>query len=66
MYRAGGLARQVAVYRLPDPNDCLDLDLCFRPRSLGIGDNPFYIRVEQEDGHLAWSSPIYIVSDQGR
>ncbi len=60
-YRAGGLARQVAVYRLPEPNERLDLDLCFRPRALRSGDNPFYVRVEQEDGHLAWSTPIYVV-----
>ena len=26
------------------------------------GDNPIYIRVDQVDGHVAWSSPIYVVA----
>jgi hypothetical protein len=25
------------------------------------GDIPVYIRVTQEDGHQAWSSPIYLI-----
>jgi hypothetical protein len=29
------------------------------------GDNPLYVRVEQEDGHLAWSSPC-VWSDEVR
>lgn len=24
------------------------------------GDNRYYVRVEQEDGNLAWSSPVWI------
>jgi hypothetical protein len=24
-------------------------------------DNPIYIRVTQEDGHMAWTSPVYLV-----
>jgi hypothetical protein len=24
------------------------------------GDNPLYVCVTQEDGHLAWSSPLYV------
>jgi hypothetical protein len=24
------------------------------------GDNPLYVRITQEDGHLVWSSPIYL------
>jgi hypothetical protein len=24
------------------------------------GDNPIYVKVTQRDGHLAWSSPIYV------
>jgi len=24
------------------------------------GTHPIYIRVEQEDGHLLWSSPVYL------
>jgi hypothetical protein len=59
-YDAGGLARQIRVSRLPDTNPHLRMrferTIPLRP----IGDNPLYICVTQEDGHLAWSSPIYI------
>jgi hypothetical protein len=24
-------------------------------------DNPLYVRLTQEDGHQAWSSPIYLI-----
>jgi hypothetical protein len=26
-----------------------------------LGDVPVFIRVTQEDGHQAWSSPIYLI-----
>ncbi|HUT19133.1 MAG TPA: hypothetical protein VM366_08230 [Anaerolineae bacterium] len=29
--------------------------------ALGPGDNPIYVKLAQEDGHMAWSSPIYVV-----
>jgi hypothetical protein len=25
-------------------------------------DNPLYVRLTQEDGHQAWSSPIYVIT----
>ena len=28
---------------------------------LHTGDNPIYVRMIQEDGHLAWTSPVYLV-----
>ena len=30
-------------------------------RHLQRGDNPLYVKVVQEDGHVAWSSPVYLV-----
>ena len=30
-----------------------------QPKYLQKGDNPLYVCVVQEDGHMAWSSPIY-------
>jgi hypothetical protein len=60
VYEAGGLARQVWVSRLPDtnPHRCLRLErvVSLRPE----GDNAIYVCVTQEDGHQAWSSPMYI------
>jgi hypothetical protein len=59
-FEAGGLARQVQVYRLPDMNPHRHLRL-ERPIALrSQGDNPLYVCMTQEDGHQAWSSPIYI------
>jgi hypothetical protein len=59
-YEAGGLARQVRVFRLPDTNPHrhlrLERTIPLRPE----GDNPLYVCVTQEDGHQAWSSPIYV------
>jgi hypothetical protein len=26
-----------------------------------VGDSPIYVRVTLEDGHQAWSSPIYVI-----
>ena len=56
----GGLARKLRIYRLPEHDNPLSLrithdvtDADNRP-----GDVPVYIRVTQQDGHQAWSSPI--------
>jgi hypothetical protein len=31
------------------------------PAKRAAGDLPVYVRVTQEDGHQAWSSPIYLI-----
>ena len=33
-----------------------------QPVRLRAGDNPLYVRLTQEDGHQAWSSPIYAIA----
>ncbi len=57
----GGLNKRIEVYRLssePPPNVfAFNLPLT----DLRKGDNPVYIKMVQEDGHMAWSSPIYLV-----
>jgi len=30
---------------------------------LNSGDNPIYVCVVQQDGHMAWSSPIYLTAE---
>jgi hypothetical protein len=48
------------VFRLPDRNPHRHLRL-ERPVALRpAGDNPLYVCVTQENGHQAWSSPIYV------
>jgi len=59
---AGGLGKAISAYRLPPADGPQDYSLEFTPtaKQLGKGDNPIYTCVVQEDGHMAWSSPIYL------
>ena len=62
---AGGLGKSISAYRLPTADGPSDWSFEFTPspKQLEKGDNPIYICVVQEDGHMAWSSPIYLVRD---
>ena len=56
----GGLRKKIEITRLaakPVNEYTFSLPLT----GLHPGDNPIYIRLVQEDGHLAWTSPIYLV-----
>ncbi|MDB3912486.1 DUF3604 domain-containing protein, partial [Paracoccaceae bacterium] len=58
---AGGLERKIRVIRLPD-----ELTQCSLRRKVTVPltkgrDNPIWVRVATADGHLAWSSPIYLI-----
>ena len=55
----GGLAKQIAIRRLPDVNPWREYAFALPITRWNQGDNPIYLRIEQEDGHLAWTSPIY-------
>lgn len=62
VFEAGGLGRQISVYRLPEQDwsrhvaidQAIDFD--------GVSDLPIYLRVTQADGHQAWTSPIYLIA----
>jgi hypothetical protein len=62
----GGLRKKIEISRLPDrpapPDFAFELPLA----ELGPGDNPVYVCAVQEDGHLAWSSPIYLTTPAAR
>lgn len=62
VYSYGGLEKKLELYRLP-PRDAFyrEMDFTVKVKDLKTGDNPLYIRAAQEDGHLAWSSPVYVV-----
>ena len=60
IWSCGGLGKQVEVYRLPEKHHALEFTCVLALDSLHPGDNPIYIRVTQEDGHMAWTSPIYV------
>ena len=56
----GPIGRRVRLFRLPDDNPhrevALERDIAIDPGR----DNSLYVRITQEDGHMAWSTPIYI------
>jgi Protein of unknown function (DUF3604) len=56
-----GLGRRLRVFRLPDENDAWQLAHVHTYELIAGGDNPLYVRLTQEDGHQAWSSPIYVI-----
>ncbi|MEZ5773902.1 MAG: DUF3604 domain-containing protein [Hyphomicrobiaceae bacterium] len=60
VFQAGGLGRQIAVQRLPDTMTVSALRLTRKIAVRASGDTRLYVRVRQEDGHVMWSSPIYL------
>jgi hypothetical protein len=60
---AAGLGRRLRLFRLPDENSTWSMRFEQPVRLRPGGDNPLYVRLTQEDGHQAWSSPIYVVSE---
>jgi len=57
----GGLDKLISIRRLADPPPPSIFSFEVPLRGLQPGDNPIWVRVDQEDGHVAWSSPIYVV-----
>lgn len=57
---AGGLERKLRIFRLPEERMPREFHvrrtIPLRPR----GDTPVWICVTTEDGHQAWSSPVYL------
>jgi len=60
VFASGGIKRQIRVFRLPDANPQRRARLERRITLTDTGDNALYACITQEDGHLIWSSPIYI------
>ncbi|MBI4182760.1 MAG: DUF3604 domain-containing protein [Proteobacteria bacterium] len=61
VFEAGGLGRRLRVFRLPEENAAHALRIERRLRLRAGADNALYVALTQEDGHRAWSSPIYLV-----
>ncbi|MHA1270907.1 MAG: DUF3604 domain-containing protein [Candidatus Helarchaeota archaeon] len=59
-YNIGGIEKKVVIFRLPDTNHHNQINITRKIPIKQNGDTKLYIRVTQEDGHRAWSSPIYI------
>jgi hypothetical protein len=59
-FEAGGLQRAIRLQRLPDTMTEHRLRLRRKIALQPNGDTRLYIRVQQEDGHRIWTSPIYL------
>lgn len=59
----GGLERRVRVFRLPERNVARSFSSEREVELDATGDSPIYVRVTLENGHQAWSSPIYLFRD---
>jgi hypothetical protein len=60
MIEAGGLEKRIRIFRLPDENPHRCVTLKRRMAVRQTGDTRPYVCVTQEDGHRAWSSPLYL------
>jgi hypothetical protein len=60
VFPAGGLERAVKLQRLPEAMHETRMALTRRIKVRQQGDTRLYMRVQQEDGHRMWSSPIYL------
>jgi hypothetical protein len=60
-FEAGGLERRIEVQRLPDALTERHIVLTRRVPRRAKGDTRLYVRIQQEDGHRMWSSPIYLI-----
>jgi len=58
--QSGILPRYLKLFRLPAENAHRSMRFTRRIALREIGDNPLFIRLTQEDGTLAWTSPIYV------
>jgi hypothetical protein len=60
IFAAGGLGRRILLQRLPERMLQTRLTLTRRVPVRASGDTRLFVRVQQEDGHRLWSSPIYL------
>jgi hypothetical protein len=56
---AGGVGRRLTIRRTGS-SSTLDVDTTLRDDDAPAGRHPYYVRVTQEDGEIAWSSPIFV------
>jgi hypothetical protein len=65
VFGAGGLGRRIRSFRLPDVNQHRHVRLSRRIPLRRDEDNALYVRVTLEDGNVMWSSPIYLIVNDG-
>jgi hypothetical protein len=64
VWDCGGLGKRIEVCRLPDQQYSREFSFALPLTGLRQGENPIYVRTMQEDGHMAWTSPLYLLIDE--
>jgi hypothetical protein len=59
--RSGVLPRYLKIFRLPEENTHRAIHFTQRIPLREAADNPLFIRLTQEDGTIAWTSPVYLI-----
>lgn len=62
----GGLHKELSVQRLPNTALSREVSIDQAVPVKAHGDTPIWVCVTLEDGHQAWSSPIYLFRDEGQ
>ncbi len=62
VFENGGINRRIRIFRMPDDNPHRQVRLERRIDLVDTHDNAAYVCITQEDGHLIWSSPVYVFS----
>ena len=57
---AGGVGQRIVVERDPGSSQPATASFTYQDQPLPPGRYPYVVRVTQQDGHIAWSSPIFI------
>jgi len=56
----GPIRRYISIQRLPEGNTPKEVVFKFLDKEIRGGINPYWVKVTQSDGEMAWSSPIYV------
>lgn len=59
-FSMGGLDASLSIFQTHPNSQPQKVEFKLPITNLKKGDNPIFIKVIQKDGHLAWSSPIYL------
>ncbi|MFP4383185.1 MAG: DUF3604 domain-containing protein [Spirochaetia bacterium] len=60
VWECGGLRKELRIYSLPDTEPSSIQEYSVTLDDLKKPFNPVYVKIVQEDGHKAWSTPIFI------
>ena len=63
VFEAGGLGRRIRMFRLPDENTHRSVEIERQVSLVDDRDNAIYVRIIQQDGHVIWSSPVYVLRE---